>query len=420
MTSWPRRSSSRSARLTPIPERSASRPWSTATSCPSDRSSPSATVARTACRSSSARTIGRARSSAVASTSCRGARSASTTCSPRHPAHSRRAMRAAYPDLPARRSATDFGGDYGFWYPSTRVADTCSRHAPVWSYRFDFAPRLLKLVGLDATHGVEMFALFDRTDEPVARVFTSLGGDEQYAAAGERMRQHWLHFAETGAPTPPWPRYDERREIDPRHRRLGSRRVGPAQRTTSGLGRVRAVARRMTRHPLYGSTEVRSTRCGSAEVRSRSADSSTTAARSAPARSSATERAAIWSRRRCRICVGLRDAAEPVERAHDPVHRRDAVAAVAERGDDARLPDGRETVAAGAQRRDALGETSPSCSQKRSVDVRTPRAAASSVIVIASSARSGSGGSPRPGSHAAPPARAGPRRVRRRDGRGRP
>ena len=126
------------------------------------------------------------------------------------PGQSRRAMRAAYPDLPARRSATDFGGDYGFWYPSTRVADTCSRHAPVWSYRFDFAPRLLKLVGLDATHGVEMFALFDRTDEPVARVFTSLGGDEQYAAAGERMRQHWLQFAETGAPTPAWPRYDER------------------------------------------------------------------------------------------------------------------------------------------------------------------------------------------------------------------
>ena len=128
----------------------------------------------------------------------------------RAPGDSRRAMRAAYPDLPARRSATDFGGDYGFWYPSTRVADTCSRHAPVWSYRFDFAPRLLRLVGLDATHGVEMFALFDRTDEPVARVFTSLGGDEQYAAAGERMRQHWLLFAETGAPAPPWPRYDER------------------------------------------------------------------------------------------------------------------------------------------------------------------------------------------------------------------
>lgn len=128
----------------------------------------------------------------------------------RAPGPARRAMRAAYPDLPARRAAQDFGADYGFWYPSTRVADTCSRRGPVWSYRWDLAPRLLKLVGLDATHGVEMFALFDRTDVPLARVMTSLGGNEQYSAAGERMRQHWLHFAENRAPTPAWPRYDER------------------------------------------------------------------------------------------------------------------------------------------------------------------------------------------------------------------
>ncbi|MGW9629667.1 carboxylesterase/lipase family protein [Agromyces sp. NPDC055520] len=127
----------------------------------------------------------------------------------RAPGESRRAMRAAYPQLPARRPAADFGGDFGFWYPSTRVADTCSRFAPVWSYRFDVAPRLLRLTGFDATHGIEMFALFDRTDVPAARVMTSLGGNEEYAAAGERMRQHWLAFVETGAPGPLWPRYDE-------------------------------------------------------------------------------------------------------------------------------------------------------------------------------------------------------------------
>ncbi|MGI9822811.1 carboxylesterase/lipase family protein [Agromyces sp. Marseille-Q5079] len=128
----------------------------------------------------------------------------------RAPGHARQPMRDAYPDLPARRSAADFGGDYGFWFPSTRVADAGSRWAPVWSYRFDFAPRLLKLVGLDATHGVEMFALFDRTDVPMARVITSLGGYEEYAAAGERMRLLWLHFAEHSDPGPAWPRYDER------------------------------------------------------------------------------------------------------------------------------------------------------------------------------------------------------------------
>lgn len=127
----------------------------------------------------------------------------------RAPAPSRPAMRAAYPGLPSRRPAADFGGDYGFWFPSTRVADFHSRHAAVWSYRFDFAPRLLKLSGLDATHGVEMFALFGTTDEPLARIMTSLGGYEAYEAAGERMREAWLRFAESGAPDESWPRYGE-------------------------------------------------------------------------------------------------------------------------------------------------------------------------------------------------------------------
>ena len=128
----------------------------------------------------------------------------------RAPFGARQGMRDAYPGLPARRPAADFGGDYGFWYPSTRVADFHSRHAPVWSYRFDVAPRLLKGVGLDATHGVEMFALFDRTDLPLARVMTSFGGYEAYAAAGGRMRELWLRFAEGGVPAEAWPSYDER------------------------------------------------------------------------------------------------------------------------------------------------------------------------------------------------------------------
>lgn len=149
----------------------------------------------------------------------------------RAPAGARAGLRAAYPGLPTRRAAADFGGDYGFWFPSTRVADFHSRHAPAWSYRFDVAPRLLEVLGLDATHGVEMFALFDRTDVALARIMTALGGVEEYAAAGERMRTMWLRFAADASPDEDWPRYDERHratliiaapdriELDPRHDR---------------------------------------------------------------------------------------------------------------------------------------------------------------------------------------------------------
>jgi para-nitrobenzyl esterase len=149
----------------------------------------------------------------------------------RAPEGARASMRAAYPGLPSARAAADFGGDFGFWYPSARLADFHSRFAPVHMYRFDFAPRLLKLAGLDATHGTEMFALFGRLDEPIARTMTALGGREEYARAGARMRAFWLHFARSGELPRSWPLYrtDDRKvfvidatdhiESDPFHAR---------------------------------------------------------------------------------------------------------------------------------------------------------------------------------------------------------
>jgi para-nitrobenzyl esterase len=123
--------------------------------------------------------------------------------------HARATMSTCYPGLPSRRAASDFGGDYAFWYPSVTVADFHSRYAPVYSYRFDIAPRLLRLVGLDATHGIEMFALFDQRDDRFTRAITVLGGREPFSQAGNRMRDSWLRFAQIGAPDVAWPRYTE-------------------------------------------------------------------------------------------------------------------------------------------------------------------------------------------------------------------
>jgi para-nitrobenzyl esterase len=119
------------------------------------------------------------------------------------------AMRQAYPGLPAKRAAIDFAGDFAFWYPSIAVAEAHSRVAPVYVYRFDIAPRIMRLLGLDATHGLEMFALFDRVDTGFGRTMTSLGGREAFMRAGERMRRYWLRFACTGRVGEAWPRYTE-------------------------------------------------------------------------------------------------------------------------------------------------------------------------------------------------------------------
>lgn len=125
------------------------------------------------------------------------------------PPHSHEGMREVYSALPALRAEVDFGGDYAFWFPSVRVAELHSRSAPVYLYRFDLAPRLLRLLGYDATHGLELLALSTSAGDRRLRRLTALGGRESFLRTGDRMRAHWLRFAATGLTGPDWPAYTE-------------------------------------------------------------------------------------------------------------------------------------------------------------------------------------------------------------------
>jgi para-nitrobenzyl esterase len=120
-----------------------------------------------------------------------------------------RALAAEYPHLPTRRGRADFAGDYAFWYPSIEVAEGQSRYAPVYFYRFDIAPRLVKLLGLDATHGIELFAVFDRARTVFGRAMGVLGGYQDFERTGRRMRANWLRFAREGTVDVGWPAYTE-------------------------------------------------------------------------------------------------------------------------------------------------------------------------------------------------------------------
>ena len=123
----------------------------------------------------------------------------------------RRAVKAQYPGLPAKRPAADFAGDYAFWFPTVKVAERHSRFARTYFYRFDSAPRLLKVLGIDATHGLELFALFDRMDGWFGRAMGILGGRLSFKRVGERMQQRWLRFAHDGTVDADWPKYTARK-----------------------------------------------------------------------------------------------------------------------------------------------------------------------------------------------------------------
>ncbi|RXZ71729.1 carboxylesterase/lipase family protein [Agromyces albus] len=122
---------------------------------------------------------------------------------------SRKAIKRLYPGLPERRPAADFAGDFTFWFPTVKAAERHSRYAPVFFYRFDAAPRTARLMGLDATHGLELFALFERFDTVVGTGLTLLGGRRMFREVGLRMQRHWIQFAASGAPGPDWPAYEE-------------------------------------------------------------------------------------------------------------------------------------------------------------------------------------------------------------------
>lgn len=114
---------------------------------------------------------------------------------------------AAYPGLPGKRALADLGGDSVFTYPSSLIADRHSEHAPTWQYVFDTSTRLLDLLGINATHGMEIGLVFGHVNGIVERVLGALGGRPARIAASRLMHDHWTTFAHTQTPLPSWPAY---------------------------------------------------------------------------------------------------------------------------------------------------------------------------------------------------------------------
>jgi para-nitrobenzyl esterase len=133
---------------------------------------------------------------------------------------------AAYEGTPHRR---DLGGDYMFWYPSVRVMQ--AHRGPVWAYRYDLTTPVLNLMGVRATHGMELYPVFGVTDRGSARWLTALGGRRDLRAMQDRVQADWIHFARHGTPASHWPAYEpdtrltkildrtDRIESDPRRER---------------------------------------------------------------------------------------------------------------------------------------------------------------------------------------------------------
>ncbi len=113
-----------------------------------------------------------------------------------------------YPGYPATAAAVDFGGDSILWAPTVELAQAYCSIAPTFMYRFDYAPRIMKWLGLEATHAFEMLAVFGYGAGAVGRALTLPGGRRGMRAVTDTVQREWLSFARTGKPTAAWPAYD--------------------------------------------------------------------------------------------------------------------------------------------------------------------------------------------------------------------
>ena len=116
---------------------------------------------------------------------------------------------SAYPDYPNKAACIRLGGDLTFGTAAWAISHAHSAHAPTYTYRYDYAPRILDMSGMGATHATELLAVFGIYRTRVGGLLTAAGDRTSARRVSREMQSRWGEFSRTGSPGEGWPRYDE-------------------------------------------------------------------------------------------------------------------------------------------------------------------------------------------------------------------
>lgn len=121
---------------------------------------------------------------------------------------------SAYSGLSPINSGLGITREFGFRMPTVWIAEAHSAYAPTWLYRFDYAPPMLELLRIGATHATELPYVWGNLAHGPKDITYKLGGLTTARAVSERMQSRWLSFATTGDPAAAsaleWPAYGVR------------------------------------------------------------------------------------------------------------------------------------------------------------------------------------------------------------------
>jgi para-nitrobenzyl esterase len=127
---------------------------------------------------------------------------------------SRDRITQAYPGYPSPSACVRLGGDFAFGTAAWQIADAHGGHAPTYVYRYDYAPRTFHWSGLGATHGTELFAVFDVYRTPFGSLLTAAADRRSACRVSNDVQGRWRAFGRTGQPGDGWPAYtDEDRAV---------------------------------------------------------------------------------------------------------------------------------------------------------------------------------------------------------------
>lgn len=107
---------------------------------------------------------------------------------------------AAYPRFPHKRGILDLLTDAAFRMPAIYLAECQTHVAPVYMYRFEWSPFLLKLAGLRSFHGLEIPFVFGNINGRFGRLLHLMGTKKVVSRLSNQMQQSWINFARYGNP----------------------------------------------------------------------------------------------------------------------------------------------------------------------------------------------------------------------------